>query len=104
MTRMTSARRPQGGRGRVGDRWIGRCRRPRRRSPRAPHGYDPTPPAGGPVLGRARLMPVGADTLTQLYAERSQQLGSWAGGQGGTPDGLVTSPAVTSPAGRAGAP
>ena len=49
-------------------------------------------------------MPVGADTLTQLYAERSQQLGSWAGGQGGTPDGLVTSPAVTSPAGRAGAP
>ena len=30
---------------------IGRCRRPRRRSPRAPRGHDPTPPAGGPVLG-----------------------------------------------------
>ena len=49
-------RRPQAG------RWMGRSRRPRRRSPRSPRGYDPTPPAGGPVLGRARLMPVGAGT------------------------------------------
>ena len=32
-----------------------------------------------------------------MYAERSQQLGSWAGGPGGTPGGLVTSPVVTSP-------
>ena len=32
------------------------------------------------MLGRA---------LTHLYAKRSQQLGSWAGGQGGTPGGLV---------------
>ena len=41
---------------------VGRYRRPRRRSPRAPRGYDPTPPADGPVLGRARLTPVGAGT------------------------------------------
>ena len=38
----------------------GSCRRPRWRSPGTPRGYDPTPPAGGPLLGRARLTPVGA--------------------------------------------
>ena len=33
---------------------------------------------------------------TFLYAKRSQQRGSWAGGPGGTPGGLVMSPAITS--------
>ena len=47
----------------AGVAWVvGRCRRPLRRSPRAPCGYDPTPPADGPVLGRALLTPVGAST------------------------------------------
>ena len=35
--------------------------------------------------------------LTHLYPKRSQQLGSWVDGPGGTPGGLVTSPAVTYP-------
>ena len=39
---------------------IDRGRRPHRRSPRAPRGYDPTPSSGGPVLGRALLTPVDA--------------------------------------------
>ena len=45
-------------------------------------------------------------SLTHLYAMSSQQLGSWAGGLGGTSGGLVTSPAVTSPppTGRASGP
>ena len=49
-------RRPQAG------RRMGRCRRPRGRSLHEPRGYDPTPPAVGPMLGRARLTPVGAVT------------------------------------------
>ena len=36
---------------------VGRRGRPRRRGPRAPHAYDPTPPACDPVPGRARLRP-----------------------------------------------
>ena len=64
-------RRPQPG------HWIGCYRRPRRRSPRAARGYEPTQPAGG-------------DTFTQsvwLLARAGQAGHVW----------LVTSPAVTSP-------
>ena len=49
------------------------------------------------MLGRAQITPIGAGTLTHLYAKHSQQLGPLAGGTGWTPGGLVTSPAVTSP-------
>ena len=49
--RLKRTRRPQAA------RWIGRCRRPRGRSPRAPRGYDPTMPAGGPMFERAQLTP-----------------------------------------------
>ena len=75
---------------------MGRCR-PRRRSPRAPLGYDPTPPADGPRAGestayaRRRRQP-----LSHLYVKCSRQLGAWDRGPDGTPGGLVTSPAVTS--------
>ena len=93
--------RPQAG------RRMGRCRRPRRRCQAVPpraswvprHTTGRRPHAGrGAAYARSH-------SLTQLYAKRSQQLCSWAGGPGGTPSGLVTSPVVTFPsAGRALAP
>ena len=74
--------------------------------PRAPRRMnDPIPPACCPVLGGARLTPVdarqGRHPLRGLYAKR---LAPGPGGQGRTPGGLVPSPAVRPPAGRAGAP
>ena len=72
---------------------IGRSRRPGRRSPRTPRGYDPTPPAGGPVLRRALLTPVGAGTPNTPAVN---SLTPGPGGPGGTPGGLVTSLAMTS--------
>ena len=47
----------------AGIEWvIGRFRRPRRWSPRAPRGYDATPPADGRIQGRAWLKAVGVGT------------------------------------------
>ena len=54
-----------------------------------PRGYDPTPPAGGPMPGRAQ-----AQALRSAPVRRAI---STARGPGGTPGGLVTSPAVTVP-------
>ena len=54
--RLERTRHPQAG------RRMGRCRRPHRRSPRAPRRYYPTSPDAGPMLGRALLTPVDADT------------------------------------------
>ena len=86
---------------------IGRFRRPRRQCPRAsrvrPHTAGWRPRAGESAAYALRRR----HPLTHLYAERSQQIGSWAAGPGGTPGGLFTSPRSRDsrpPTGRAGAP
>ena len=59
---------------------VGRRGRPRRRGPRAPHAYDPTPPACDPVPGRARAYPCRSrHSLAHLRAGPSPSYGSWAG-------------------------
>ena len=73
-------RRPQAG------RRMGRCRRPRRRSPSAPRGYDPTPPAGGAVESAAyargrRHAGTPQDTCTQSVLH---SLAPGPGGSSGT--------------------
>ena len=90
----------------AGVEWVvGRRRRPRRRSPRAPRGHDPTPPAGGPVPGRARLTPAGAGTPS--HAGTQSLLSSLAPGpvgRAGRRVGWSRPPWSRPPAGRAGAP
>ena len=85
---------------------MGRCRRPQAEPPRAswvlPHTAGRRPLAGESAAYTRRHR----NPLTHLYAKRSRQFGSWAGGPVGTRSGLVTPPSVTSPrrSGRAGAP
>ena len=67
---------------------IGRCRRPRRRSPARLAGTTPHRRLAAPCWAYARRS---RHPLTHLYAKRSLQIGSWAGGSGWTQGGLVTS-------------
>ena len=56
---------------------------PQARSPRD-GGYDPTPPASGPMPGRARVYASqAASGRRRLCPERSPQSGSWAGRDAG---------------------
>ena len=52
---------------------------PRRRSPRAPRGYYPTPPAGGSVLGRACLKTEGGNKPRIVDKTRQHHNGTLAG-------------------------
>ena len=74
------------------------------RSPRAPRGYYPTPPAGGRATQSVAYARRRRHPLTHLYAKHSQQLDSWAGRAGRAAGWAGHILAVTSPPSvRAGA-
>ena len=71
----------------------------RKRDPDAPSGSDPAPPAGGPYREAPGYARRRRHSLAHLYAERSQQSGSWAKRDAGWAGHV---PRSRPPAGRAG--